>query len=273
MASAPRKKFTFECDDITPALNQASTDKRNLVWKKWYDSLICQLATSEYRFINYGYLSSEDVPVDPAEEYVRNFIELYQRTLRGADLAGKDVLDVSSGLGGGALWVSRNYNPASLLAIDLSSEAVDLCNRWYSDQRNLNFIVGDAESLPISDASFDVIYNVESSHCYTDIDAFLREVRRVLKPGGCFFWSDFQSRDSLEEIQASFVSAGFTTVEFEDITDGVIRSLEYVRGGISDGSLDSNLFIWGGDTDSIQDVIDEFSDWRSYHRCRVSLAG
>jgi hypothetical protein len=100
MASAPHKKFTFECDDITPALNQASTDKRNLVWKKWYDSLICQLATSEYRFINYGYLSSEDVPVDPTEEYVRNFIGLYQRTLGNADLAGKDVLDVSSGLGG-----------------------------------------------------------------------------------------------------------------------------------------------------------------------------
>lgn len=273
MATAPRKRFTFECDDITPGLNQASADNRNLVWKKWYDRLISQLATSEYRFINYGYLGSEDVSVDPAEEYVRNFIGLYQRTLRGADLAGKDVLDVSSGLGGGALWISRNYNPASLIAIDLSTEAVDLCNRWYSNQSNLKFIAGDAESLPVSDDSFDVIYNVESSHCYTNFDAFLREVRRVLKPGGCFFWSDFQSRDSLEEIQASFVSAGFTTMEFEDITDGVIRSLEYVRGEISDGSLDSNLFIWGGDTDSIQEVIDEFSDWRSYHRCRVSLDG
>jgi SAM-dependent methyltransferase len=273
MASEHRKKFTFEWDDITLALNQASTDQRNLVWKQWYDSLISQLATSEYRFINYGYLSSIDTPIDPAEERIRNFIGLYQRTLGDIDLTDKDVLDVSAGLGGGALWISRNYNPASLVAIDLSTEAVDLCNRWYSEQRNLKFIAGDAEELPFSDDSFDVIYNVESSHCYTNIDAFLAEMNRVLKPGGCFFWSDFQSRGSLEEIRSGFVSAGFKTVNFEDITDGVIRSLEYVRGGISDGTLDSNLFIWGGDTDCIQDVIGEFSDWRSYHRCRVSLDG
>ncbi|MEC9475712.1 MAG: class I SAM-dependent methyltransferase [Planctomycetota bacterium] len=271
MESKPHGKFTFECEDITPALRASSPAGRNQLWKNWYDKLISQLGNSEYRFINYGYMAQEKLELDPAEQDRRNFIELYQQTLGDTDLTGKDVLDVSSGLGGGALWISRRHRPASLVAMDLSTEAVNLCNEWYSDQRNLRFVVGNSESLPFPDSSFDVIYNVESAHCYTNFGAFLQEVQRVLRPDGVFCWSDFQNRDSMDSLRLQFSSAGFTTVNFEDITDGVIRSLEYVRCGISDGSLDSNLFIWGGDTDGIQGVIEEFRDWRSYHCCQISM--
>ena len=271
MGSKPQGKFTFECEDITPALRDSSSAGRNQVWKNWYDKLISQLGNSEYRFFNYGYLGPEKIELDPAEQDKRNFIELYQRTLGDTDLTGKDVLDVSSGLGGGALWISRRHRPASLVAMDLSTEAVNLCNEWYSDQRNLRFVVGDSESLPFPDSSFDVIYNVESSHCYGNFGAFLEEAQRVLRPDGVFCWSDFQSRSEMADIKSQFMDSGFTTVSFQDITEGVIRSLEFVRNGISEGTLDSNLFIWGGDTDSIQDVIEEFGDWRSYHCCQISM--
>ena len=270
MDSKPHKIFTFECEDITLALGNSPSDERNQVWKNWYDALIGQLANSEYRFINYGYLSLEKTDLDPSLEDKRNFIELYQRTLGDTDLAGKDVLDVSSGLGGGALWISRKHHPASLVGMDLSTEAVSLCKRWYGEEQNLRFVVGDSESLPFPDASFDVIYNVESSHCYTDLGAFLREVIRVLRPDGVFCWSDFQSRASMADIKSQFIASGFTSVNFDDITDGTLRSLEFVHNGILDGTLDSNLYIWGGDSDGIQDVIAEFSDWRSYHCCRLS---
>lgn len=186
MDSKPQKKTTFECEDITPALRNSPPASHNRVWKNWYDKLIGQLEKSEYRFINYGYSSQEKIELDSSEEDKRNFIELYQRTLGDTDLAGKDVLDIGSGLGGGPLWISRKHRPASLVGMDLSPRAVSLCNRWYGDQPNLKFVVGDSESLPFPDASFDVIYNVESSHCYTHFGAFLEEVVRVLRPGGVF---------------------------------------------------------------------------------------
>jgi ubiquinone/menaquinone biosynthesis C-methylase UbiE len=48
----------------------------------------------------------------------------------------------------------------------------------------LDFVHGDAESLPFSDGSFDAVINVEASHAYPRLTRFLEEVVRVLRPGG-----------------------------------------------------------------------------------------
>ena len=50
------------------------------------------------------------------------------------------------------------------------------------------------EALSFEGASFDVVINVESSHCNENLPAFLREVRRVLRPEGCFGWVDIRGR-------------------------------------------------------------------------------
>ncbi len=46
------------------------------------------------------------------------------------------------------------------------------------------FLVGAAESLPFADAAFDAAASSISMHHWIDLDAGLREVRRVLRPGG-----------------------------------------------------------------------------------------
>ena len=61
----------------------------------------------------------------------------------------------------------------------------------------LAFEVGDAERMPFPDASFDAVVNVESSHCYPSMPAFLSEVRRVLRPGGHFLYADLRPRTDL----------------------------------------------------------------------------
>ena len=174
----------WDIEDITPALRDSPSDRRNQVWRDWYNHLISQLDNCDYRFMNYGYLGREGPELEPSDEADRIFIELYQVTLGGTDLTDKDVLDISSGLGGGAYWISRTCQPSSLVGMDLSPEAVGLCSKRYSDQHNLRFVVGDAESLPFPDNSFDVVYNIEASHCYTNFDVFLGEVFRVLRAGG-----------------------------------------------------------------------------------------
>lgn len=51
--------------------------------------------------------------------------------------------------------------------------------------------------MPFSSQSFDIILNVESSHLYTNINEFLNEVYRVLKPNGYFCWSDLRQKNEV----------------------------------------------------------------------------
>ena len=71
--------------------------------------------------------------------------------------------------------------------------------------------MGDAEHLPFDDESFDVVTNLESSHTYPDLRAFLGEVRRVLRPGGWFLHTDLLAGQRWMEVQAILAALGFTT--------------------------------------------------------------
>ena len=79
---------------------------------------------------------------------------------------------------------------------DLCSQQVSLCNkRWATHKRAefLTFLQADAETLPFEEQAFDIVINVESSHCYPSFPKFLAEVGRVLKSGGIFAMVDFRS--------------------------------------------------------------------------------
>ena len=106
------------------------------------------------------------------------------------DLGGAEVVEteglhrrerqVGSGRGGGASYIARYLNPASMLGVDYSKSAVKLCSRIHSVP-SLTFKQGDAESLPCADKSFDIVLNVESSHCYGSMDRFVRLARMRLQ--------------------------------------------------------------------------------------------
>jgi ubiquinone/menaquinone biosynthesis C-methylase UbiE len=55
---------------------------------------------------------------------------------------------------------------------------------------NVVFDVGDAVSLPVPDASLDLVLSLEAISHYLDYEPFLDEVRRVLRPGGKLLISD-----------------------------------------------------------------------------------
>ena len=91
------------------------------------------------------------------------------------------------------------------------------------------FEVGDAENLPFDDASFDVVTNLESSHTYPDMRAFLGQVRRVLRPGGWFLHTDLLAGQRWMEVKAHpRRRSGFTTVSDREITANVLASCDEV---------------------------------------------
>jgi len=95
------------------------------------------------------------------------------------------VLDVATGTGDMALELARYTG--SVVGLDLCQEMLSR-GRVKTEKRGLgssiNFIVGDALALPFSDNSFDCALNGFALRNVADINLFLSELRRVVKPGG-----------------------------------------------------------------------------------------
>jgi len=180
-------------------------------------------------FRNYGYqpLAADEKPpvLEPADEVNRYCIQLYHHVTEPVDLAGRDVLEVSSGRGGGADYLHRYRQPRSLVGADLSSRTVKLCNHFYGSD-TLSFVEADAESLPFEDSRFDAVVNVEASHCYGCMRAFLGEVKRVLRPGGHLLLADLRKSHEVEALQRDLAECGMSLLQQREITANVRRALE-----------------------------------------------
>ncbi|WP_339510406.1 class I SAM-dependent methyltransferase [Pseudomonas sp. RL_15y_Pfl2_60] len=97
---------------------------------------------------------------------------------------GARVLD----LGCGAGHVSFQVAPlaAEVVAYDLSQQMLDVVASAAAerDLANIRTECGRAEQLPFADEQFDFVFSRYSAHHWRDVGQALREVRRVLKPGG-----------------------------------------------------------------------------------------
>ena len=229
MRVASPKKMGLPARAFVTMLRLAPSGIQNRMWKWWYQKLAKANDDSGFRFMNYGFEDGNGPELEDEDEANRMFIQLYSMNIRGVDLEGKQVLEVGSGRGGGASWIAKTHKPAKLTGVDFSAEAVGHCQSWYADQSNLEFIEGNAQDLPFEDATFDVVYNVESSHCYGDMGAFVEQAIRVLKPGGMFCWTDLRDAKTMETLPALFESKGFEIVESADVAQEVIRALDEIN--------------------------------------------
>ena len=209
-------------------LTELSPRFKRFLWRRWYQYL-AGYQLRDWRFMNYGYsplnAAAPLLDLQPADEPNRSSIHLYHHVASAVPLSGLEVLEVGCGRGGGAAYVARALGPRRMVAVDLSPRAIDLCRARFSAP-NLAFQVGDAERLPFADGSFDVVLNVESSHCYGRFDLFLREVRRVLRPDGHFLYADFRPGAEVPAWRGALVAAGFTIAAERDLRPGVVAALD-----------------------------------------------
>jgi ubiquinone/menaquinone biosynthesis C-methylase UbiE len=208
-------------------LTELSPRFKRLIWRRWYQYL-AGYKVSDWRFMNYGYapLDPDEAPLElePDDEPDRYAIQLYHRVAGAIDLAGRDVLEVGCGRGGGASFVKRYHRPRQMTGVDFSARAVRFCRKQHRLE-GLSFVHGDAEALPLGDDLFDAVINVESSHCYGSMPAFLREVKRVLRPGGHFLFADLRSAGDRDRLHAQFQEIGLQVIERQELTANVLEAL------------------------------------------------
>jgi SAM-dependent methyltransferase len=206
----------------------------DVLWMLWYPLLTRLTRHSPVLFLNYGYaengakfpalvLTKEDEPDRPC-------IQLYDSVVRPICLKGLDVLEISCGHGGGASFIARYLKPKSMHGVDRNARAIELCKRQHQAD-NLSFSYGNALALGFADQTFDAVVNVEASHCYPDVPRFLREVVRVLRPGGHFLYADFRQKNPDSAIlHRQLEECGLEVIACENISPNVVRPAKRFAG-------------------------------------------
>ncbi len=98
--------------------------------------------------------------------------------------AGKRVLEVGVGMGADHVRWAR-AKPALLAGIDITERAVGYTRRRFELAGLRPALArGDAESLPYRDGTFDLVYSWGVIHHSPETEQAVREIHRVLKPGG-----------------------------------------------------------------------------------------
>ena len=94
---------------------------------------------------------------------------------------GKSILDLACGEGYGTYTLSRVAK--SVIGIDISKAAVDHARVKYGNDK-IQFILGDAASIPLRDASIDVVVSFETIEHHSRHEEMMSEFKRVLRPRG-----------------------------------------------------------------------------------------
>lgn len=108
-----------------------------------------------------------------------------------AEVTGQEVLlDIATGGG----HTANAFAPLvkKVIAVDLTAKMLEAAEKFIKENghQNVEFVQGDAEQLPFSDESFDIVTCRIAPHHFPNVDLFIKEVHRVLKPGGQFLLDD-----------------------------------------------------------------------------------
>jgi ubiquinone/menaquinone biosynthesis C-methylase UbiE len=200
---------------------------RGAFWKTWYSILAwySEKQGASYHCMNWGYEDGEITAPQPVGPE-RFSLQLYHRLVHGTELKGKRVLEVSCGRGGGLAHLFRQLQPKEAVGIDFTPRNVEVCNKAFGHlSPSLRYEVGRAEELKLPDESVDVVLTVEASHCYADVEKFVQEAKRVLKPGGLLLWTDFRPLPDVPGVK-ELAKRHFNVVEDKDITPNVLKAVE-----------------------------------------------
>ncbi|GGX91805.1 class I SAM-dependent methyltransferase [Streptomyces hiroshimensis] len=156
--------------------------------------------------LHIGWWDDEDPETDPKDRLTDVLIG--QVGLR----PGQHLLDVGCGKGRPALRLAEASGGA-VTGITVSAEQVAdgteaAAGAGLADR--VRFALADVSELPYADGEFDAAWAVESLMYLGDRAAALREIARVLKPGGVFVLSDYVESAELDEEWRKVLLEGFT---------------------------------------------------------------
>lgn len=144
-------------------------------------------------FNNFGYWPNP-LPTGSISGRVRldSSLELYRQIAKAAAITSDDtILDVGCGRGGGVRLIAEEIGPAAITGIDFCHRQIEQAKLLVPDSPSITLLQGRSDSLPSKTASIDKVITVGAAQHFSDIDTFVEESYRVLKPGGKLVVSTF----------------------------------------------------------------------------------
>lgn len=157
---------------------------------RYYESMNMALKrmNNGYTMLHYPYYCND------SDSFVQAQANLTDYCISLLDpIENKEVVEIGCGNGVQSIYLCEKFKPSSVTGIDLNSSNILIAE---SEKKRINsdrvrFLVDDAQDLKhIQSESVDVIINIESAFLYPDKPAFIKEIHRVLKPGGQFLIAD-----------------------------------------------------------------------------------
>lgn len=208
---------------------------------------------------HYGYFTDAEDTLEGATARLTS-----QMRQRVGIAAGEDVLDIGCGTGQQSCDLAHDLG-ARVLGITTSAEGVAAATALAAERGlgGARFEQRDGTDNRLPDASFDVVWALESSHLMRDRAALLRESARVLRPGGRLVLCDIVRRreipflevrerradlavlraafgearmDPLEEYAATLRDLGLRVVDRTDISDQTYPTLAAWRANAEAGA-------------------------------------
>lgn len=157
--------------------------------------------------------------------------EVAQRLLERLDLMKiqpQRVLDLGCGTGQCLPALMSRYKSAEVVALDIAAPMLVRARRRGRWLRKPRCVCGDAERLPLADASVDVVFSNLMLQWCADLDTVFGELQRVLRPGGLLLFTSF-GPDTLHELRDSWARVdGYNHVnvfqDMHDVGDALIRT-------------------------------------------------
>ncbi|HYC79982.1 MAG TPA: class I SAM-dependent methyltransferase [Candidatus Binatia bacterium] len=126
------------------------------------------------------------------ENYNRWIIPLVDHALNFFTSRKGKILDVGSGPGLLSKELATRLKKSEIIGIDVSRDAIRIAKNNCKKLTNAKFIQSSVESLPFKDGYFDFVITKDSFHHFPNGSKALKEMIRVLKPGGVLYIQDLK---------------------------------------------------------------------------------
>jgi O-antigen biosynthesis protein len=148
--------------------------------------------------------------------------------------AGKRVLDIASGEGyGSALLASVS---SSVVGIDVAAEAIQHAAENYTAD-NLSFLCGDTRRIPLAAGSVEVVVSFETIEHLGEQEEFIREIKRVLRPGGLLILSTPDREFFASSPPNPFHVKELSRADFQGLIGGHFKNSSFLAQSSVTGSV------------------------------------
>lgn len=197
---------------------------------------------SEHQGHPYGHGHQHDRGWGAVARYLRYFGSMWMSPVNREVIVlldirpAEQVLDVGAGMGPGAVLAAKAG--ARVVAVDptpFMRLVLGVRRLWQRSRNRMEILDGTAEQLPVPDASVDAAWAVNAMHHWSDLDAAIGELRRVLRPGGRLVLVDEDFDDPSHEDHKRFSARRRShDVEFADVDPAEVGSKLVAAGFVVD---------------------------------------